>query len=139
MGDAAEYHEQIAETQAAEPAAIAEDAIAGMPARARAAFATPAEDVFEAPLGCSFGKYAQHVRAFLPEGVLRQGKNSCSRNYGSTRPLELAYAEVRAWLDGAVAAGVVACCVVACVYYTEPWRYATLPAWPVTEKKSAVG
>ena len=96
------------EAEPARPDANIDDAtLHGFATRAAAAFRRPREDEYPAPLGCTFRKYENHVKATLPQFVFHEGKNSQTRKFGACRSFEVAHAEVAAWLDRAVNAGVV--------------------------------
>lgn len=99
--------EESAPEQPAAPAEIPQGAIQALPGRVAAAFRCPPDDILPAPPGCRFRRFTKHYLAVLPSGVFYRGTNSCSRNFGPARSQAMAYAECRAWLDGAVAEGVV--------------------------------
>ena len=86
-----------------QPAEVPEEDVRAFSGRASAAFRLPPDEVLPAPPGCLFRRYATHFKAVLPDGVLHEGRNSRSRNFGLQRPQEVAYNMVKLWLDGAIA------------------------------------
>ncbi len=70
-------------------------------------FKIPGVGRLPAPAGCTFNGFHNCYAAKLPKGVRFSNTNSRTRNFGITRSKAVAYAEVKTWLDGAVAAGLV--------------------------------